>query len=415
MKVAVVTMLFPVPSETFASNDARELTARGAEVAVHSLRPTRERADVDALMEQRDLHAVDVTYHRGLRSVGRGALVALGSPLVALDLLAAIVRRCAGTPDHLVKSLVLLPRALEIFAALRAERPDVVHAYWSHYPTMVLYLVQRHLPDVATSVSFTAYDIVWRYRLTAPVAQRADYLRTLAHVTVPQIGANFGVPAERLDIIYDAVDLELVPPPGERRPRSVVTAGRLIDTKGMDHVVRVFAAVHERWPDATLRVLGAGPNLGKLRALAAELGVADAVTFVGHVAQRDVLAEMRRAEVFLFLSEMESERLPNVVKEAMVCGCVCVVSDTVGIEELVAHGESGYVVRRGGASDAEAFGRAVDHVDDLFAGRVRAADLTTAAEATIRRSFDLRATIGRYLEGWSEAVRRRRERRHGRS
>jgi len=229
-------------------------------------------------------------------------------------------------------------------------------------------------------------------------------------VTVPQIGVNFGVPPERIDIIYDAVDLGLVPPPTERRPRSIVTAGRLIDTKGMDHVVRTFAAVHERWPDATLRVLGAGPNLGQLRALAEELGVADAVTFVGHVAQREVLAEMRRAEVFLFLSEMESERLPNVVKEAMVCGCVCVVSDTVGIEELVTHGESGFVVTRaegrGAGADrgAAVYRAAVGHIDDLFAGRVRADDLTRAAEATIRRSFDLRATIGRYLERWTEVV-----------
>jgi colanic acid/amylovoran biosynthesis glycosyltransferase len=399
LKVAYVTMSFPVPSETFATNDVRTLAARGVDMTVHSLRPRNEAAT--ALVEERQLSGVGLSHNDGLGSVLRGLAVAASRPAAALDLLVRVIGRCATRPEQLFKSLALYPRALEVFGEILRQRPDVVHAYWSHYPSMVLYLVQRAMPAVVTSISFVAYDIVLGYRLSATVARRADLVRTLANVTVAQVEDRFGIQASRIEVIPDGVDLDLLPPPDERRPHHIVTAGRLIEKKGMQHVLRAFAAVRARWADATLSVLGAGPWLARLEALARELDVASAVDFPGHVGQRDALAAMGQATVFALLSETASERLPNVVKEAMVSGCVCIASRTDGIEELITDGVTGFVV------DARDIDAVAGRIDRVFAGEVDVPAMRAAAAEHIRGGFSLDGSARKYLARWSELRRAR--------
>ena len=53
---------------------------------------------------------------------------------------------------------------------------------------------------------------------------------------------------------------------------------------------------------------------------------------------------MAESRYFIFLSNKKSERLPNVLKEAMQCGCVCISSKTKGIEELIQHGVNGFTI-----------------------------------------------------------------------
>ena len=400
VRVAYITMLFPSSSETFATGDVREIVARGVDVSVHSLRPSVR--STEGLAVEREVDRVPRTYNGGLRSLGRGLAVALKRPQVAFDLLTSIVRRCASRPEHLVKSLILAPRTLEIFDHLSAEPPDVVHAFWSNYPALVVYLVQRHMPGVQTSISFVAHDILEQYGFSRPVASEAGLVRTLARVNLRQVERLYGIPVDAIEIVYDGVDLEHLPPPTERVPRSIVTASRLVENKGVDQVIRVLAHLREDWPDASLRVLGDGPLLPQLRSLAVRLGVADAVRFEGHVSHAELLQAMRRSEVLLFLSETDYDRLPNVVKEGMACGCACVVTDTDGIDELITHGGTGFIVKRGDVAAA------VRHVDDVFAGRVPVAELTRDAEEHIRRIFDRQVSVRRYHELWTELVARTR-------
>ncbi|MDF1523370.1 MAG: glycosyltransferase family 4 protein, partial [Trueperaceae bacterium] len=390
MRVAYVTMAFPASSETFASNDVRYLRAHGVAMTVHSLR--KERPEASVLRAERALDDVVVTYPNGLATLLSGFRTAVRRPRAGWSLLKAIVGSCVHTPKHLVRSLYLWPRVLEIFDALADDPPDVVHAYWAHYPTMVLHLVQDFLPGVTTSVSFSAYDIRHRYPVTRQVARRSDVVRSLSTVTARETADAFDLPLERIAVVYDSIDLTSLPDDTARVPRRIVTAGRLVRAKGMEEVLRTFALIRHRVQDATLRVLGSGPDLDRLRGVAADLGVEQAVAFVGHVAQAQVLEEMHEAEVFLFLSW--DERLPNVVKEAMVSGCICVVSHTTGIDELVEDGATGFVVEQRGIEQA------AERVLAVLEGRVEAEPVRSAAVAHIRERFALDANARQYLVLW---------------
>ena len=416
MKVCYVTMVFPVTSETFACLDVRTLREAGVAVSVHALRPARPlgldeppglfRAGArtraaQRMMQERGLG--DVPLSQGTWAANaRGAWFAVTHPTVALDVIAWLLRYNWSAPRHLLKSLALVWRALDIFAAVRRTQPDVVHLFWGHYPAIVGYLVRRHLPDVTLSVFLGAYDLNRHYPGTAPVARSADVVWTHCQDNLPAIAA-LGVPASRIRVAYRGIDVATARPvPAPRIRHRVLTAGRLRPEKAMQDVVRAFAHIHARRPDASLVILGDGPERPRLEADARTLGVASAVTFRGYVSPDAVREEMSRAEVFMLLSRSDSERLPNVVKEAMVSGCVCVTSRTQGIEELVEDGVTGFVTPQG---DAAAAAR---QVNEVFDHPERSRAIVTAAGRQVHERFDVRRTMRTYEEHWTFLRHRRR-------
>jgi rhamnosyl/mannosyltransferase len=95
-------------------------------------------------------------------------------------------------------------------------------------------------------------------------------------------------------------------------PRIVLTAGRLVYYKGFDHLVRAMAKV-----DATLIIVGDGPNYSELQRLASVLGVQSRIVFVGRV--EDMKAYYHAADVFVLPSVARSEAFGIVQLEAMAC------------------------------------------------------------------------------------------------
>ncbi|MEX2541114.1 MAG: glycosyltransferase family 4 protein [Trueperaceae bacterium] len=395
-------MQFPAPSETFASNDVRWLRECGLTVSVHAMREPH--AFAKDLIAERRLRGVEIT-HNSLAATSAGLATALRRPLRLVSAIGWLVRHNHRRPDQLARSLLLLPRAFGILDRIRRERPDVVHVYWAHYPAIVGHLVQRYLPDVATSISFVAYDLEMEYGGGMDVARNADTVRTLAETNVGHVASLAGIERSRVEIVYDGVDVEKLEAivAGRRKvPGRMVTVGRLTEAKGMYEAIDVLARVRRKWPTATLRVLGDGPEAAGLKARAAALGVDGAVEFLGHVSHERVVEELAEAEVFLLLTKASGERLPNVVKEGMACRCVCVTTPTPGIEELVVDGVNGFVVPAGDVHNA------VEIVQRVLSGQVETQSLIDAAHRQVVSNFDLDASGARYLELWRRAVRRRR-------
>jgi colanic acid/amylovoran biosynthesis glycosyltransferase len=326
MRVAYVTMRFPEPTETFASNEVRILSGLGIDITVHSLRGRRP--DTDRMLHDRDLAGLATTFNGAMATL-RGAWSALLRPRLLLQVLAWIVRANRARPRDLALSLILLPRAFDVLAAIERDPPDVVHIYWGHLPSLVGFLVQRRLPQVVTSMAIVAYDLLREYGGTIEVARRADVVRTHAIANVDHITRFTGVPPERIDVIYNGVDVDKLADLARHHPkvpRRIATVARLIEVKGTDRVLEAFAAIRARWPDATLVVVGSGPDRERLEALRDELMLGESVEFRGLLPHDEALAEVARAEVLMLLSRLRSDRLPNVVKEGMACGCICVTT-----------------------------------------------------------------------------------------
>lgn len=136
-------------------------------------------------------------------------------------------------------------------------------------------------------------------------------------------------------------------------PLRLLTVGSLIKRKRVDLIVRVVEIVDKKKIPVQLRVIGDGAELGTLKTLAAELGVAGQIDFVGAVAPGEVIAHLRWADVFLFASE--SEGRPNAILEAMGASLPVIAIDIPGVNELLEN-EHGVLVA---SADAQSLAKEV--------------------------------------------------------
>lgn len=146
-----------------------------------------------------------------------------------------------------------------------------------------------------------------------------------------------------------------------RGPR-LLCAGRLVREKSQDRLIRIFARhVVSREKDATLTLVGLGPDLEHFRRVAREMGVEDRVFFAGEVPFSRMSDFYAYADVFVHASL--SETYGNVLGEALWCGTPTVAfADGMGVSHQVQDGVNGVLLSpgKGEADKAEAdaaFGR----------------------------------------------------------
>lgn len=260
-------------------------------------------------------------------------------------------------------------------AALLAEfRPNVVH----------LHNVRHHLTLAVVDAAATArVPVVWTlhdYRNTCPATHllRGDstcdrcsggrfwhgvagrcksgsLVRSLAAVTESYVAAwrgtlgkvdcylspseflaakvtEMGLPARRLEVLPNPVRA-LAGRPSAKRPE-VLYVGRLSAEKGVGVLLSAVAGL----TGVSVRLLGAGPDEGRLRRLADDLGVPSA--FEGWVDADGVLTRMSAAAL-LCVPSVWYENCPTVVLEAMSLGLPVVASATGGLTELLDGGACG--------------------------------------------------------------------------
>jgi colanic acid/amylovoran biosynthesis glycosyltransferase len=394
VRVWYILTRFPAPRETFAVTDIKALLRAGVDVSVHCLRSPHPRWE--ALWKEHQLGQLKVT-HNSARSVFRGLIQAVGRPRLLAALVWFSLRHHWRRPVHAAKSLALVPRALDLFACAGEDRPDVIHLFWGHYPSLFGFLVKREWPGQVLTMFLGAYDLTEEYRGSAIAALMADTVFTHTAVNTRMLVGR-GVPHEKIRVVYRGIDGRSLTGPRPRPEKvrfRVVTAGALEERKGIGDAIAAFALVQERAPDASLVIMGDGSRRGAFEAQVGAAGLRN-VAFAGHVRHAQVLETMSAAEVFLFLSKSRAERLPNVVKEAMASDCLCVVSDTPGIDELVTSGVHGVVVPIDDpAAAAEGVLRAWQDSDWARECRRRARE-------HLRVHFDVDVSMKRYVEVWRE-------------
>ena len=159
--------------------------------------------------------------------------------------------------------------------------------------------------------------------------------------------AELGMDPAKIHVLRNGVDLELFLPPKDRgatRERlgfdgpTLISVGHLIPRKGHDLLVRALPAL----PGVRAVIVGSGPEEARLRALAAEHGVADRVRFTGDVPHAELRDWYGAADALVLASSREG--WANVLLEAMACGTPVVATDVWGTPEVVAAPEAGILM-----------------------------------------------------------------------
>lgn len=196
-------------------------------------------------------------------------------------------------------------------------------------------------------------------RFVCPLASKVI---PVSHGLIDAITKDLSVPKRKMHVIYNPVVTEKLTTDmhkpvdhkwfKEKTIPVVLTAGRLVDIKGYDVLIRAFkeAIPHV---EARLLILGEGDQRESLTALVQELELEDYVDMPGFV--DNPYAYMKNADLFVLSSEFEG--LPTVVIEALACGTPVVSTKCPGgLSEILQHGEYGTLVPVG---DHKALGQAI--------------------------------------------------------
>ncbi|HET6956577.1 MAG TPA: glycosyltransferase family 4 protein [Vicinamibacterales bacterium] len=283
------------------------------------------------------------------------------------------------SPAHRIKYVRTVANELTYLPLLARElgRADVVHVFSASYTSFLL----APLPAMLAARAM-GKPVVLNYRS----GEAPDHLKrsAIARRTIRNVDRNV-VPSRFLVDVFNRFGIEASIVPNivdldrfrfrERNP----LAPRLLSTRNFDALynvaatIRAFRIVQDRWPDASLTLVGAGEQESALRDLVRELGLRH-VTFTGRVAP-DAIA-VHYADNDIYLQSPDIDNMPTSVLEAFASGMPVVSTDAGGVPAILTHDVHGLLAPLG---DHELLGR---HVLRLLDAPDQARSLARAAYRT---------------------------------
>jgi L-malate glycosyltransferase len=295
----------------------------------------------------------------------------------------------------------------------RRERLEVIHAHYALPHAVSAHLAREVLaadpagraaaPKLVTTLHGTDITLVGSDPSFLPLTRfsivASDAVTTpsawLARATHETLGVP---PTVAIEVIPNFVDAERFRPAG-LAPRPLPAAPVVVHVsnfrpiKRVPDVVEVFARLRAERP-ARLRLVGDGPDRAEVAALAARLGVAADVEFLGE--RVDLPAVLREADLFLLPSETESFGLAAL--EAMASGVPVVASAVGGLPEVIPDGEVGFLCRLG---DVEAMAAAAHRLFDDGALHAR---LSAAARRLAETRYRVEPAVDRYVSVYRRVI-----------
>lgn len=379
MHVAIATPAFPTPRS--GRNAGIERLSKGL---------------AEGLLERGVDVTVVTTYWNGGNAVepfGRGRI------LRVKDTTGVLGRWAALADSHYWSWGFQVGRALR-----EIVRPDVVHSLTPLASTPSL--IRGRIPVVTT---FHHPDAIWRMQdlLHRPfhriLESRAYDASTL--LIVPSRASSlavermYGLAPDRIRVAYWGVNTTKYGPATVQSSKElrILYVGHHEVRKGIGYLLEALALLQREGIPVRLVTVGGGHQLSELKRKAAELGIADLVTFLGYVpdSNEEKLPRIYAdSDVFVFPSLMEG--FGFVLAEAMASGVPVVASDVSAIPEVV--GDAGVLFPAGNS------GALAEILRELAANARRREELAQRGKARVEALFTWDKAVSRILPIYQEAI-----------
>jgi N-acetylgalactosamine-N,N'-diacetylbacillosaminyl-diphospho-undecaprenol 4-alpha-N-acetylgalactosaminyltransferase len=229
---------------------------------------------------------------------------------------------------------------------------------------------------------------------SARLYPKADRIIAVSNGVKEIIVSDYKLDARRIAVIPNPVDMASVAKMSEKEPPVTLSGdfllhvGRLsVKTKAHDALLNAFKKLHSFHPDLKLIIVGKGPDKKRIQATIKDLDLAESVILAGW--QENIFAFMARAKALVLCSRYEG--WPNVLVEAMACGCPVVATDCpTGPREILGDNEYGLLVP---VDDPETL---VHSVDGLLTDKSRRTYFQEQARKRAQE-FDLEQIGSRYV------------------
>ena len=311
-------------------------------------------------------------------------------------------RKLRTLSEHLYSPIRLPLSHIDVFSTLMAPMLSVSWSNVVHIKTMHAFTAPKSVAPLTRAYRLLSYPRT--VKVAEAIIINSESLRT-------EIERHLEVDSGKLKLIPEAVDHNLFKPGDSAQARELVKSygvtkpfvlfvSSLWPYKNCDGLLRAWAHVRAALGERQLVVIGAGRDeayAASLRALAAELGIAEEVVFVGGIPLAETVPFYRAADVFVYPSFNETFGLP--ILEAMACGCPVVTSNVTAMPET-----AGGAALLADPSDPASIAKAI--LEAVGLGRSRLID------QGLRRAgqFTWGATAAATLDVYREVAERRRQR-----
>jgi len=302
--------------------------------------------------------------------------------------------------EHVYSPPRLRLKNIDVFNTLMAPIVSASPSLVIHLKTMHAFTTPESLPPLTRAYRRLNYPR--SARLADAIIINSESLRS-------EVERYLDVDAKKLKLIYEAVDHSLFKPGDASAARAQVASygvtkpfalfvSSLWAYKNCDGLLRAWALARGELAGRQLAIVGAPCDekyVKQLHSLAAELGIAADVVFVGGVPLEETVRFYRAADVFVYPSFNETFGLP--ILEAMACGCPVVTSNTSAMPET-----AGGVAVLADPRDPASIARAILSAIGPGRDRIRDDGLRRAGQ------FTWGATAASTLDVYREVAERRR-------
>jgi glycosyltransferase involved in cell wall biosynthesis len=352
--IAYLFSRFPVVSQTFCDSEMLGLEALGDTITVGSINPP-----TTSLRHQRlknlKANACYPPPARVLKALQKQAETD-GTWRPLGDMVERHLREYGESfkPEIRARNALYFTR---LFKTLSVEH---VHVHFANRATHTAMFMK----ELGMPFSFTAHAQDFMIdlgsdRLLAEMCDAAEFVIAVSDYSSNLLRERCPRSIDKIHRVYNGIRPEDFPSsnPGGRGDGvfRIVSVGRLIEFKGFQHLIAACGQLAREEINFECTIIGDGPWLEKLQALAETHNVSDRVRFAGVQPQEQVKAELVRSDCFCLPSILDSKGasdiLPTVIMEAMACRLPVVSTEFVGIPEMVVPGHTGILVEPGDEAD----------------------------------------------------------------
>jgi len=305
-----------------------------------------------------------------------------------------------------ITTIASTPISVSFLRQLQKQQPDVVHL---HFPYPIGEVSQWLLGQGRATVLTYHSDVIKQagiLKLYNPSLKRI--LRSMDRIIVTSAPYIQSSPylrplADRCTVIPLGIDIERFARPQSqnvtllhsRYPGPLLLfVGRLRYYKGLNYLIEAMKEI-----EATLLVIGTGPEAANLGDQVYLEGVADKIRFLGDISDENLPAYYQAADLFVLPSSQRSEAFGIVLLEAMAAGTPVISTElTTGTSWVNQHESTGLVVPPG---DPEALARAIS---SLLTDDARRQELGDIAQHRAKTEFGLPLLVDRLLDLYQDVL-----------
>jgi glycosyltransferase involved in cell wall biosynthesis len=302
--------------------------------------------------------------------------------------------------------MFLFARLISRFGRLHSHQPiDLIHAHaplpCGHAASLLArelnipFVVTVHGLDADFTNQVHGRAGEWCRRMTRYIFRSASRVICISEAVRQKVLESAGGNCPT-SVVYNGVDPNIFAPANEPGSPKILSVGNLIPIKGHELLLRAIAMIQSRIPEVSCDIIGEGPELKRLQALATELNIADKVQFPGRKDHDSVAEALRQCMIFALPSRYEA--LGCVYLEAMSAAKPVIACRGQGIAEVIEHGKNGWLI---GVDDVEELAHALV---TLFEDAELRNRMRLAARRTILKSLTLQHQARRLSDIYYECA-----------